>query len=329
MIKNSAFELRTIGHLLKDRREERGLSLEEVAKITKIRFKYLEAIENSSYTDFPSEVYLKGFLKNYAKFLGISTSRALAMYRREREYQQKEPTIKVSSRIKETSMKLDLTPSKLIMAVLVGAVIFTILYVAANIGKILQEPTLAISEPIEISAGSEGVYKTTESSVQITGELEIGATLTVNGQVFETSNFERFIKEFTLEDGLNTFILNAESQFGKKSELTLNVIKEDSTESEAEDDTAIATPTPSSTKMEIAFQVIDRDAYVEAVVDGTEEVGRVLSLGTELGFTANSTFTFSTPRPDAIIMTINGESQIIDTTTTITWEIVDGKVVRK
>ena len=93
MIKTS-FQLRTIGALLKERRKERKLTLGQISEITKIRSEYLKALEESNYDSFPSEVYLKGFLKNYAKFLGINTERALAMYRRERDF-KKQPEVGV------------------------------------------------------------------------------------------------------------------------------------------------------------------------------------------------------------------------------------------
>ena len=66
MIKSS-FQLKTIGNLLKERRQERNLTLKQISEATKIRSEYLEALEKGDYSVFPSEVYIKGFLKNYAK----------------------------------------------------------------------------------------------------------------------------------------------------------------------------------------------------------------------------------------------------------------------
>jgi cytoskeletal protein RodZ len=60
----------TIGARLKKIRLEKGLSLEEVHKKTKIHLNILKAIEGESLTDL-SPIYLKSFLKIYAKFLGV------------------------------------------------------------------------------------------------------------------------------------------------------------------------------------------------------------------------------------------------------------------
>jgi cytoskeletal protein RodZ len=61
----------TVGKLLKEKRLEKGIDLGDVADITKIRKKYLEAIENGNYGEIPDKVYTKSFLKIYSDFLGL------------------------------------------------------------------------------------------------------------------------------------------------------------------------------------------------------------------------------------------------------------------
>jgi len=56
-----------IGERLKSAREEKGMSIEKIEEITKIRSKYLISIEAGDFTIIPEEVYLKGFIKNYAE----------------------------------------------------------------------------------------------------------------------------------------------------------------------------------------------------------------------------------------------------------------------
>ena len=60
-----------IGKILKDTREARGITLDEVSEATKIRVKYLEAIEQEEFQLLPGEVYVKGFTTAYLKYLGI------------------------------------------------------------------------------------------------------------------------------------------------------------------------------------------------------------------------------------------------------------------
>src|SRR4028118_1012459 len=60
-----------IGLVLERARKDRGLTLEEAEKATKIRRRYLEGLESDDYTVLPDAVYARGFLKTYANFLGL------------------------------------------------------------------------------------------------------------------------------------------------------------------------------------------------------------------------------------------------------------------
>jgi cytoskeletal protein RodZ len=63
-----------IGSLIKERRESLGISIFDVSNILKINPTYIEAIEKGDIDRFPAEVYYKGFLKNYAKYLEVDIS---------------------------------------------------------------------------------------------------------------------------------------------------------------------------------------------------------------------------------------------------------------
>lgn len=63
--------LKGIGAVLQKERESRNITLEQVETATKIRRKYLEAIEREAFEILPGEVYVKGFVATYLKYLGI------------------------------------------------------------------------------------------------------------------------------------------------------------------------------------------------------------------------------------------------------------------
>ena len=69
-----------IGEKLKKIRQNKGLSLEDVHKKTKIHLSILKAIEGESLTNL-SPIYLKGFLKIYCKFLGIDPKECIPDYK--------------------------------------------------------------------------------------------------------------------------------------------------------------------------------------------------------------------------------------------------------
>jgi cytoskeleton protein RodZ len=61
-----------IGSELKSMREAKGYSLEDVQQATKIRIRYLEAIEAGDLSAMPGMVYARGFIKSYAEYLGVN-----------------------------------------------------------------------------------------------------------------------------------------------------------------------------------------------------------------------------------------------------------------
>lgn len=71
----------SIGARLKMRREELGLSLSDVQAATKIRSRYLEALEADEWSAIPGDVYIKGFLRTYANFLGLDGEELVAQYK--------------------------------------------------------------------------------------------------------------------------------------------------------------------------------------------------------------------------------------------------------
>ncbi|MBI5192628.1 MAG: DUF4115 domain-containing protein [Nitrospirae bacterium] len=64
-------ENETIGTYLKRVRTTCGHTLEDVAQVTKINIRYLEAIENDEFSKIPGDTFLKGFLRSYSRFLNI------------------------------------------------------------------------------------------------------------------------------------------------------------------------------------------------------------------------------------------------------------------
>jgi cytoskeletal protein RodZ len=70
-----------LGQTLRTRREERGLTLKEVEQALNIRVKYLQAIEEENYQLIPGEVYVKGFLRNYASYLGLNGEEFVQRYK--------------------------------------------------------------------------------------------------------------------------------------------------------------------------------------------------------------------------------------------------------
>lgn len=69
-----------LGHVLREARETKGLTLAEVEEKTRINRRFLVALENGAYHDLPTPVHVRGFLRNYARFLNLDPAPLLERY---------------------------------------------------------------------------------------------------------------------------------------------------------------------------------------------------------------------------------------------------------
>ncbi|MCJ7491089.1 MAG: helix-turn-helix domain-containing protein, partial [Dehalococcoidia bacterium] len=69
-----------IGTTLREARVRRKLTLQQVEEDTKIRVKYLQAMENEDFDVMPGSTYVKGFLRTYSTYLGIDPRIVLDEY---------------------------------------------------------------------------------------------------------------------------------------------------------------------------------------------------------------------------------------------------------
>ena len=69
-----------LGHILREARETKGLTLDEAQEETRINSRYLAALENGEYDKLPTPVHVRGFLRNYARFLGLDSQPLLERY---------------------------------------------------------------------------------------------------------------------------------------------------------------------------------------------------------------------------------------------------------
>ena len=70
--------MQTIGERLEDARKRKGISIREAAEATKIRGDYLQKFEGNQFDIGLTEIYVRGFLHNYADFLHLPTDRILS-----------------------------------------------------------------------------------------------------------------------------------------------------------------------------------------------------------------------------------------------------------
>ena len=67
---------------LREGRLARGMTLEQVARVTRIQHRALERLEEARFEELPADVFVRGFIRNYARCVGLDAEEAVARYAR-------------------------------------------------------------------------------------------------------------------------------------------------------------------------------------------------------------------------------------------------------
>jgi cytoskeleton protein RodZ len=169
-----------IGEILREARETLGLTLEEVERVTRIRTYHLEALEAGDFEALPSPVQVRGFLHNYAEFLGLNTDEILLRYAESLQQQHRtrpagtldqpaaRPTVQVRSRRPRW-----LTSDLFISAGIVLVVLVVLLWGGTRIAGLVS----ASGEAAEMTASFEPATATSGPAPQQTIDPSLETTL--------------------------------------------------------------------------------------------------------------------------------------------------------
>ncbi len=80
-----------VGALLREERRNRSLEVRQVARMTRLRDHFIEAIEREAWEELPPPVFVRGFVRSYARALGLDAGRALELYDRSGPAEPEEP----------------------------------------------------------------------------------------------------------------------------------------------------------------------------------------------------------------------------------------------
>ncbi len=136
-----------IGERLRAAREARGLDLLRAERETKIRRHYLDALERGEYAALPASVYTKGFLRNYALYLGLDADEILAQWHRERDETTSGPIMVGPRPLEAPRRGFVFTPGLVVGAVLALAVVAFAAYLSLQLLRFSEPPKIAVTDP--------------------------------------------------------------------------------------------------------------------------------------------------------------------------------------
>lgn len=208
----------TLGEQLKNIRSTGRITLSEVSRETKIPVKYLEMIEEGKYEKLPPDVYVKGFLKGYAEFLGADPKKMINLYQRERDIKSNlSGDDKKSAPVKASKpARFVVTPRIVIASVVALVVLGGFFYIYRQIGRFAAVPRLVVTEPSD-GENIEG------NSIEIAGFTDKDAKLTINEQPIVVNDSGEFKENILLQKGINAITISSTNRFEKSTSETFNI----------------------------------------------------------------------------------------------------------
>ena len=118
-----------IGNSLREARERQGLDFPQIEAATKIRGKYLRALEEEHFDVLPAQTYVKGFLRSYAEYLGLDGQLYVDEFNSRYVVGEDEPPIRARRTVRPHRRRR--VQSGVVIAALVAIALVTALVIAA------------------------------------------------------------------------------------------------------------------------------------------------------------------------------------------------------
>lgn len=208
--------MKRVGLLLRSAREAQHLSLEDVERATKIRAKFLSAIEDDDFSKIPSLVYTKGFIKNYSEFLNLDSDMVLSYFRRQTMDINKSAFLPKHADAEINSSWFSLTPGKFIMIILGLCASVFFLYFFFQYRHFKSSPSLTLDRPLQGQLFEE-------KKIDVIGITDADATVTINGVSALVRSDGTFFDQVSLDPGVNSITVTATSRYGKSTTVTRKV----------------------------------------------------------------------------------------------------------
>jgi len=203
----------TLGEIIRRSRRKNKILLEQAEESTKIRQKYLKAIERDDWNAFSSRVYALGFVRRYSDFLGLDGKNLIEDH--------KDEFINVKSKqvkLNAFSGRLNtfaITPKFLISSISIVLILAAAIYIGFSVKNLSSPPFINIISPLDENAQSQEIV--------IEGKTNDTAVVEINGLGVSIDDNGYFNQNVVLENGLNLFEIKSTNRLGKQSSKMLRL----------------------------------------------------------------------------------------------------------
>ncbi len=213
---------------LLEARERKGVDLLRAERDTKIRSRYLAALEQGTYAELPGAVYTKGFLRNYALYLGLDPEDVTRQWKRERGDLAipAEPVLTVPKPLAAPRQGFTFSPVIIVAALLIVLIGLFAVYIGVQLVRFAKPPTLEVTNPA--TAVIDVAADVTTYTIRGTSIPNATVTITAPGrdQPYRVSadSSGRWSADVDVRRGRNEFDINAlDPQTGKTADTTAKI----------------------------------------------------------------------------------------------------------
>jgi cytoskeleton protein RodZ len=305
-----------LGQMLREARESQGISLAEAEAQTRIRQKFIAALEAEDWSLLPNEVTTRGFLRKYASYLGVDEDAVLEQFQSRAKLPAPEPVVVALAEreadYRPIEMDLSPPPKRETPWGWIGAAIVLLALIAAALYIYFYQPNLV--------ANLLALPRSLPSPAQVVGP-ESTATPTATVQVNRVTATPTATPEFAVTDTPTPT----------------------PTEPPGEAETPEAAPASTATptvetpafrpveRIELVLDLLAR-SWTRVIVDGSLALEAVLEPGEQRTFEATEAISLRTGNAAGVQVTLNGQTlpalggpgEVVE----VIWRLVDGQIVQ-
>lgn len=208
--------MRTVGQILKEEREKKFYTLDEVEKVTKIRKELLQALEAGQYQKLPPPTFVQGFIKNYGRFLGLNSEKLLAVFRREFSENKNPPRVMESFSHPPEDKKFRITPARVVATVVFSLIIIFFVYLWFEYRFLVGAPFLEVNQPTD-------QLNISVTEVTVVGKTDPEAKVAINEQQIAVDQDGKFSQVIKLSDNVNNISISSTSKTGQQTKIQRTV----------------------------------------------------------------------------------------------------------
>lgn len=212
-----------LGELLRTQRERKGITLEQAAADTRIREKFLAALEAGDYQSLPGAVYTRGFLRNYAEYLDLDQEDLVVQFQQERGLIAEpgrafEPMRPIARR------SVLLTPAVLVPVLVLAGIGLFVGYLYYQFTSFAVAPALEVTDPSTDVIAQQATYVLKGHTVP-TGKVTVTVfpgPLTISD--IRPASDGTFTTTVHLTAGANHIVVEVLDQSGKVSRVSRSIM---------------------------------------------------------------------------------------------------------